>query len=187
LSTQLYEGMFLLDSNLVSKDWASLEKHILDLLKRHGAETLYSERWPERRLAYEVKGCKKGTYFLTYFNASGTAIPELHRDIELSERILRAMFINEQGLDEEMEKRKNKEIEIPPADLSFGDDRPSFGSRGRFRRREDSGPRERSSDERAGGSGAAAKSDAASSAPAAESGAVASEAGGETGADASES
>ena len=83
MSTQLYEGMFLLDSKLVSKDWASLEKHILDLLKRHGAETLYSERWPERRLAYEVKGCKKGTYFLTYFNATGTAIPELHRDIEL--------------------------------------------------------------------------------------------------------
>ena len=183
MSTQLYEGMFLLDSNLVSKDWASLEKHILDLLKRHGAETLYSERWPERRLAHEVKGCKKGTYFLTYFNVTGTAIPELHRDIELSERILRAMFINERGLDEEMEKRKNKEIEIPPADLSFGDDRPSFGSRGRFRRREGSGPREHSSGER---SGEAVTSDAAKSSPAA-SDAVTPDAGGETSADASES
>ena len=137
MSNRLYEGMFLFDSNLGSKDWAGLEKHVQDILKRHGADTVYSEKWPDRRLAYDVKGCKKGTYYLAYFNAPGTAIPEIHRDIELSERILRAMFVQEQGIEEEMERRKNKEIEPPPADITFGEAQRSFGSRGRFRRREE--------------------------------------------------
>jgi small subunit ribosomal protein S6 len=155
LSNRLYEGMFLLDSNLVSKDWAGLEKHVQDILKRHGAETVYSEKWPDRRLAYDVKGCKKGTYYLAYFNAPSTAIPEIHRDIELSERILRAMFIQENGVDTEMERRKNKEIDPPPADLTFGEAQRSFGSRGRFRRR----------DEREPGAGGARPGAAAASAP----------------------
>ena len=34
---------------------------------------VYSERWPDRKLAYEVKGCRKGTYFLPYFTAPGPA------------------------------------------------------------------------------------------------------------------
>ncbi len=133
MTKTLYEGMFLLDPNLAQKDWPGLEKHILDLLNRHGAETLYTEKWPERRLAYDVKGCKKGTYYLTYFNAPRDAIVELRRDIQLSERILRVLFVQEEGLAEEMEGRKSHEIEIPPADLSFARDR-GFDSGGRSRR-----------------------------------------------------
>jgi small subunit ribosomal protein S6 len=62
---RLYEGMFLIDSNLAAKDWTELETHIQEILKRNRAELLYSERWPDRRLAYDIKGCKKGTYYLT--------------------------------------------------------------------------------------------------------------------------
>lgn len=131
---RLYEGMFLLDSNLASKDWTGLEKHIQDILQRHQAEVLYSEKWPDRRLAYDVAGCKKGTYYLTYFKAPSASIQEIRRDVNLSERILRHLIVQEAGLEQEMERRKNREIEIPPADLSFDDDRFSFSPRGRFRR-----------------------------------------------------
>jgi ribosomal protein S6 len=134
VSTVLYEGMFLLDSALASKDWASLEKHVEDILTRHGAETLHTERWPDRRLAYEVKGCRKGTYYLTYFNAPKNAISEMLHDVELSERILRVLFISEEGLEEEMERRKRREIDIPPADLPFTKERHTYDTDGRFRR-----------------------------------------------------
>lgn len=142
MTTSLYEGMFLFDSNLASKDWAGLEKHVQDILTKHGAEILYTEKWPDRRLAYDVKGCKKGTYYLTYFNAVGTAIDGMRRDIQLSERILRHLFVQEEGLEEEMEGRRKKEIEIPPAELSFGRDRGGFESSGRFRRDRDRGGRD---------------------------------------------
>jgi ribosomal protein S6 len=120
---RLYEGMFLVDSNLAAKDWTELETHIQEILKRNKAEVLYSEKWPDRRLAYDIKGCKKGTYFLTYFNAPPEAIKPIEEDCRLSERILRILIIHEQGLELEMQRRKNREITAPPTEISFEDDR----------------------------------------------------------------
>jgi len=143
---KLYEGMFLIDANLAVKDWSAIETHIHEILKKHRAELVYSEKWPERRLAYDVKGAKKGTYYLTYFNAPGDAIREIERDCRLSERILRLLIIQERGLDREMERRKNREITAPPTDLAFEDDRfegRDFGygsGGGRFRRSEPAAP-----------------------------------------------
>ena len=122
-SAKLYEGMFLMDSNLAQKDWSVLETHILDILKKNRADVLYSEKWPDRRLAYDIKGAKKGTYFLTYFNAPPDAIKDIERDARLSERILRLLIVQERGLDREMERRRNREITAPPTDLSFEEDR----------------------------------------------------------------
>jgi ribosomal protein S6 len=136
-SLKLYEGMFLIDSNLAAKDWSALEAHLLEILKKHKTEVVYSERWPDRRLAYDIKGVKKGTYFLTYFKAPPEAIKEIERDARLSERILRLLIIQERGLEREMERRKNREITAPPADLSFEDDRyegREYGGFGRPRR-----------------------------------------------------
>ncbi len=138
---RLYEGLFLVDSNVAAKDWSGIEKHILDLLAKQKVQIEHTEKWPDRRLAYEIKGCKKGTYFLVYFNAEPGAIDEVKRDVALSERILRVLFICEPGLDEEMERRKNKEIGAPPADL-FDDRRGFRASRDRDRGR-DRPPRER--------------------------------------------
>ncbi|MEE3298565.1 MAG: 30S ribosomal protein S6, partial [Planctomycetota bacterium] len=108
---KLYEGLFLFDANLAAKDWPGLEKHIGDLLTKNEAEMVYSERWPDRKLAYEVKGCRKGTYFLTYFNAPGPAITALHRDVQLSERILRLMVLQNEYIEEVLETHKTRQAE----------------------------------------------------------------------------
>ena len=108
---KLYEGLFLFDANLATKDWPGLEKHAEDLLKKHEAELVYSERWPDRKLAYEVKGCRKGTYFLTYFKAPGTTIPGLHRDVQLSERVLRLMVLQNEYIEEVLEKHQERQAE----------------------------------------------------------------------------
>lgn len=106
---KLYEGMFVFDANHAGKDWPGLEQHVNDLVQRHEGELVHSERWPDRKLAYEIKGCKKGTYYLTYFNAPTTAIQGLQRDCELSDRVLRAMFLYEEELVEDCEKLKTRE------------------------------------------------------------------------------
>jgi small subunit ribosomal protein S6 len=144
---KLYEGLFLIDPNQATKDWPGIEKHIHDVLTRHGAEIAYSEKWPDRRLAYEIKGCKKGTYYLTYFNAPPNAINNARDDFLLGERVLRFLLISDDGLAEEMQRRRNKEIEAPPTDI-FGEER--FGYRGRSwsdRHRPGEKPRESAADE----------------------------------------
>ena len=117
---KLYEGLFLFDANLAAKDWPGLEKHIGDLLTKNEAEMVYSERWPDRKLAYEVKGCRKGTYFLTYFNAPAPAITALHRDVQLSERVLRLMVLQNEYIEEVMEIHKARAEEREAAQEEEG-------------------------------------------------------------------
>jgi len=114
---KLYEGMFLFDSNLATKDWPGLERHVQDLLERNSAELVHSERWPDRKLCYEVKGCKKGTYYLTYFKAPPEAVQGLRRDCQLSERVLRVLVLYDEALVEECEKRLRREITGSPEEI----------------------------------------------------------------------
>jgi small subunit ribosomal protein S6 len=98
--------MFLFDANVASRDWPGLERHVGDMLEKHGAKLVYSERWPDRKLAYELRGVKKGTYYLTYFEGPTTAIVGLQRDCQLSDRVLRLMVIQDEGIREELERRR---------------------------------------------------------------------------------
>jgi small subunit ribosomal protein S6 len=86
--------MFLLDTNKVAGDIPSAQKQIHALLERNHAEILASRPWDERRLAYPVKGHKKGLYYLTYFRTDATNIVNLERDIALSEMILRVLILH---------------------------------------------------------------------------------------------
>jgi small subunit ribosomal protein S6 len=99
--------MFLIDANEASKGWSDLESHIMGLLGKNHARLEYSERWPDQRLGTEINGVKKGTYFLTYFRAPTDRIAHLRRDVELSDRILRFLVIQEDFLDEEMSRRRD--------------------------------------------------------------------------------
>jgi ribosomal protein S6 len=109
--------MFLFDSNLAARDWPGLEKHVRDLLEKNAAELVYSERWPDRKLSYEIKGCKKGTYYLTYFKGPPTAVQGLTRDCELSERVLRLLVLYDEILEADCQKRINREVTGSPEEI----------------------------------------------------------------------
>jgi ribosomal protein S6 len=114
---KLFEGMFLFDTNLAAKDWPGLERHVQELLQKNHAELAYSERWPDRKLCYEIKGAKKGTYYLTYFKAPPQAISGIQRDALLSERILRLLVLHDEELAQDCEKRIKREITGSPEEI----------------------------------------------------------------------
>lgn len=143
MSQKLYEGMFLFDSNLASRDWPGLERHVQEILQKHAAELVHSERWPDRKLAYEIKGCRKGTYFLTYFKAGPQAIAAIERDCNLSDRILRVLVLYDKELVNDCDRRVRREISGPPEAMLEGLEESRFsrdsvddGPR-RYRRRDD--------------------------------------------------
>lgn len=88
-----YEAMFLLDCAHAAKDWEGTEKHVLDILRRHKAEIISSEKWAERKLAYPIKHQKRAVYLLVHFKAPGEAIAKIRADARLSEIILRTFII----------------------------------------------------------------------------------------------
>src|SRR5262245_38811717 len=87
-----YEAMFLL-SQAVAAELNSAIDHIKEIISRGHGEIIAMRKWDERRLAYEIKGQKRGYYVLVYFKAPGDQIAHLERDCNLSEKILRSMFL----------------------------------------------------------------------------------------------
>src|ERR1700736_5913349 len=93
MPANVYECMFLLDTNKVAGDIPAAAKQIHALLERNSVEVLASRQWDERRLAYPIKGHKKGLYYLTYFRTEGKNLLNLERDLALSELVLRYLIL----------------------------------------------------------------------------------------------
>ncbi len=99
-----YEAMFLFDPTF----GASLEKceaEIRRMMDRAEAEVLFCRKWDERRLAYRIKGRKRGVYILVYFKAPPHNIAGIHRDAQLSEGTLRLLILGADGVTPEMMER----------------------------------------------------------------------------------
>ena len=79
MPANVYECMFLLDTNKVAGDVATATKQIHGILERNHAEVLVSRPWDERRLAYPINGHKKGLYYLTYFRTEAGNLINIER------------------------------------------------------------------------------------------------------------
>jgi small subunit ribosomal protein S6 len=93
MTTREYEAMFLLDNAQASEDFEGTAAQVDKILEKHGAEIVQKEKWDERKLAYEIKGHRRATYYLVYFRAATSAIEEINSDVQLNEVILRHMVI----------------------------------------------------------------------------------------------
>jgi ribosomal protein S6 len=116
--------MFLMDNRQANRDWeGSLEK-VKSILTKYGAEIVRCDKWGERKLAYEIKGRRRGTYVLAYFNATGKTANEVYRECELSEMFLRAMVVKVEKIPPEELLKAPEELPVRRSS-SYGDDRPA--------------------------------------------------------------
>lgn len=88
----VYEGMFILDSNRYARD-AGIANQISAMVQKFGGEVLVSRMWEERRLAFPIAGHRKGTYWLTYFRMDGPRLKELERECQINDNFLRQLFL----------------------------------------------------------------------------------------------
>ncbi len=95
-----YEGLFLFPQ-AVGGELQFAVDHIREILKKSDADIISLSKWDERRLAYEIKGNKRGIYFLVYFRAKRTALVSIERSCNLSETLLRSMMVRVDHLTEE--------------------------------------------------------------------------------------
>lgn len=92
-SNQLYEGLFLLSQQSLSNGLAAGIDTIQTMLDRAEARTIALGKWDERKLAYPIEGQKRGTFFLALFEVEPHQIANIQRDCNLSEDVLRVMFL----------------------------------------------------------------------------------------------
>ena len=93
MPANVYECLFLLDTNKVSGDVPAAAKQLQTVLEKHHAEVLASRPWDERRLLYPIKKHKKGLYYLTYFRTEGKNLVAIGRDFALNEMVLRSLTL----------------------------------------------------------------------------------------------
>jgi len=93
LAVNVYEGMFIFDSNRYARDPVGTSARLTEMVESLGGEMLASRLWEERRLAYPINGQRKGTYWLTYFRLESTRVTELQRACQLEESIIRQLFL----------------------------------------------------------------------------------------------
>jgi small subunit ribosomal protein S6 len=92
-NTQVYEAMFIFDSNRFARDRATLPGEVEEMVKNLGGEVLVSRLWEERRLAYPIGGHRKGTYWLMYFRSPTSIVTPLNRQCDLHDAILRQLVL----------------------------------------------------------------------------------------------
>ena len=122
-----YEGMFLFDPVVIS-DWEGVQGELNRMLDRAGARVIALAKWDERRLAFEIRGRKRGIYALTYFEADPGRISDLERDVRLSEAALRCLIVRVDHMteDEMKEAAARPASHAPPEDERgdrYGDSR----------------------------------------------------------------
>ena len=121
-----YEAMFLFPAGAAAEVDASI-KTVTGIIERHGGKIILVKKWDERKLMYEIKKQKRGLYIIAYFNAPGTAVTGIERDVNLSEEIVRVLVTDAEHLNkDEMDKVEPQPIQ-PREERSW--DRPamSFG------------------------------------------------------------
>jgi ribosomal protein S6 len=97
--------MFLFDPTF-GNSFEKCESEIRRLMERAQAEVLYCRKWDERRLAFRIKGRKRGVYVLVHFKAPPDRIVPLERDAKLAEHILRVLVTRAEGVTPEQMERQ---------------------------------------------------------------------------------
>ena len=157
-----YEAMFLFPPPGVT-DVDGMVAAARGIIERHGGAILHVKRWDERKLAYEIKRQKRGTYIIAYYRGPGSSVSAIERDVNLSEDILRVLITDATHLNQkEMEAVEPQPIQ--PREERAPWDRPDFnrpmrpggGDRDRDRdsrppRREESAPAAAGAAEAGGG------------------------------------
>jgi len=93
MATNVYEGLFIFDSDLYAKGADEVSSQVAGIVEQLGGEVLLSRLWDERKLAYPIKGQRRGTYWLAYFRIDPSTVKDLTRQFQLSNSILRFLIL----------------------------------------------------------------------------------------------
>ena len=84
-----YEILVIFDPRPTDEDIAALLVKVQETLKSLGAEVGKAESWGKRRLAYEIRKQREGTYAVLECKAEPAVIKEFERQLKLNEQVLR--------------------------------------------------------------------------------------------------
>lgn len=92
----LYESIFVVRPSLSDEDTNKLIEKMKGVLEKAGATMLKLENWGKKKLAYEVKRERKGTFVYFHFKSAGSVVGELERSYRLEDSILKFLTVRQE-------------------------------------------------------------------------------------------
>ena len=93
MAQNVYECMLIYDPNSYARDPAGVGNKITKMVGNCGGEVLVSRLWNEQKLAFPIKGHRKGAYWLSYFRLDSTKLTEFNRACRLEDDIVRSLTL----------------------------------------------------------------------------------------------
>ena len=91
-----YEIMFIVKTTIGEDEVKATSKKFQDILTSEKAKIVDFNEMGQRELAYEIKDCKTGFYFVITCEASDKAVKEFDRLAAIDSNILRHLIINKE-------------------------------------------------------------------------------------------
>jgi small subunit ribosomal protein S6 len=90
---QLYESIFIIRPSLSDDDTNKLIEKMKGLIEKTGASLLILENWGKKKLAYEIKRERRGTFVYLHFKAAGNVVSELEHAYRLEDSVLKFLTV----------------------------------------------------------------------------------------------
>ena len=88
-----YEVLYIVRADLDDDKVQDAVKRVNTLIERSGGSAERTNVWGKRKLAYEVKHQKEGSYVLQDFQIEPDRVPELEAALKIHEEVLRHLIV----------------------------------------------------------------------------------------------
>ena len=88
-----YEVLYIVRPDLDEEKVQDIVKRVNTLIERSGGASEQTSLWGKRKLAYEVKHQKEGSYILQDFQIEPGRVPELESALKITEEVLRHLIV----------------------------------------------------------------------------------------------
>ena len=106
-----YEVLYIVKADLEDDKVQDVVKRVNTLIERSGGGAEQTSLWGKRKLAYDVKHQKEGSYVLQDFKIEPNRIPELESALKITEEVLRHLIVRKP------EKTIPTPVAPPPAEV----------------------------------------------------------------------
>ena len=84
-----YETIYILRPNTPNEGVAEVNSRIKGVIEGMGGKIIKVDNWGKRRLAYDIRKQREGTYAVLEVSAEPSMIKEFERQLRLNENVLR--------------------------------------------------------------------------------------------------
>ncbi|HEY8798828.1 MAG TPA: 30S ribosomal protein S6 [Candidatus Dormibacteraeota bacterium] len=106
-----YEVLYIVRADLEDDKVQDIVKRVNTLVEKAGGTVERTNVWGKRKLAYEVKHQKEGSYILQDFQIGPDGLPQLEAALKITEEVLRHLIVRKP------EKAAPTPVVPPPAEV----------------------------------------------------------------------